>query len=731
MIRIHSLGNRTEQTYKFFILLVALIGSMCTTPLATEAQTKESSSRSRLMSQANPPSGPPTSYVISQYWTFFSNSAGQNVQWKDRLYYGEPKNGEYASKNISTAEEHIRQMKQHGINVVSYGFMNKAQDESFYHNLDPDKAFQQGMMRARNFSEISFTISYDISTRALLTHRAENGLQWSDSLKCHCKKVDVLPGIDFKDYAMSYDSEIYPEKYDFNQKDSSGKYIYDELLSHDFEYLAKMYFGQKNYLKINGQHVVFIYDSWRFSDSDVDKTRGFARAFNRIRNEIYEKYGMKLYLVGDFAKNTTSESSNYYRDYGYYQHYDAISSWNIYDHNYSSNFGTITNLQTYTSLADKVLENFRSSVQSDLLGSKRNYRSYLSETAKVAYGSPDVQVDFIPILSFSFRDPKNEKRGFQPENMTELISQAKMVKRHMSLSPLAEQPQSSVVYHVAFNQWTEGQIVEQTKQDSDVILGTQGDRYLKVIKEFIASSIAPAPNSDEAKVTAFYQKYLGRLPDQEGLEYWLIQLIDDKMTLSAVENAIKNSDEVKINAFYKKYLGRLPSQEELKHWLIQLKNGNMTLSAVESAVKNSDEAKIAAFYQKYLGRLPDQEGLEYWLIQLIDGNMTLSAVENAIKNSDEIKINAFYQKYLGRLPSQEELKYWLIQLENGNMTLSAVESAVKNSDEAKITAFYQKYLGRLPSQEELKYWLIQLENGNMTLSAVENAIKNSSALTII
>jgi hypothetical protein len=39
MPRIHALGNRTKKTYTILVLIVALIGSLCTTPLVTQAQT--------------------------------------------------------------------------------------------------------------------------------------------------------------------------------------------------------------------------------------------------------------------------------------------------------------------------------------------------------------------------------------------------------------------------------------------------------------------------------------------------------------------------------------------------------------------------------------------------------------------------------------------------------------------------------------------------------------------
>jgi hypothetical protein len=65
----------------------------------------------------------------------------------------------------------------------------------------------------------------------------------------------------------------------------------EEQLVADFNYIADTYFEHPNYLRINGNPVVYIYLSGIYSGN-------FKQAFARIRNELSTK-GYELYLIGD------------------------------------------------------------------------------------------------------------------------------------------------------------------------------------------------------------------------------------------------------------------------------------------------------------------------------------------------------------------------------------------------------------------------------------------------
>lgn len=438
-----------------------------------------------------------TSYIVSQYWTW--HTAGASApHWSNYTYYGEPALGYYSSHDPNIAASHINQMLANGINVLSVAYVNKAGDGAMWEGLDPDQAFQDGVMQASNFADIKFAISYDLATRALMTHVCENGYQWG-----YPGGLDVLPWVQFTDPAIGNGSG-YPS-FNFNLQDGYGFYIYDELLMHDFKHFAATYFNQPNYLKINGQCVVFLYDSWRYNNGGVGGVAdGFGRAFNNVRTNIYNWFGYKVYLVGDFVKwnEYAVGHQNYYRDYGFYQHYDAVSSWNVADGPYYDNIGALTSLATYTTESQKVHNAFRPAAMS----ATRNYRQWLPEPAKTAYGSSSVPVDFIPLLSYSFR-AGDGSFGFwsSVSNDSQVLAQAQMVKNQRDLSLLAE-ADAEIVYNVAFNQWGEGQIMETTVSGTPTYPGFYEWTYLGVTKGILernyqATSPVPSDGASGISIT--------------------------------------------------------------------------------------------------------------------------------------------------------------------------------------------------------------------------------------
>ncbi len=414
----------------------------------------------------------PNDYIVTQYWTWYTEN--NNPHWTHAQEVGgEPILGYYSSHNPNVAAQHISQMLGNSINALSVGFMMQAGDGTFWCGLDPDQAFQDGVMQAQNFEDIDFSISYDICTRAWLVHLAEK------------QELDVVPGVEFIDPYITAQGDTIPPSYDFSLQDSNGKYIYDELLLYDFKYMAENYFNESNYLKINNQAVVFIYDSWRFNNGGQGgPADGFGRAFNRLRTEIFNEYGIKLYLVGDFMKYTTADQDKEYwfRDWGFYQHYDAVNSWNIVDGNYFSQW-PLSSLSQYTNIAGQIHNQFRPAVQS----ATRGYRYWLPSNVKAAYGSENAAVDFIPLLSYSFGallGDENEENdmGFWSDqtDLSQLIAQAQMVKSQRDNSPLAEDS-STMVYHVAFNQWSELQVIEAAVEDNNEPFPAKyGWRYLGV-----------------------------------------------------------------------------------------------------------------------------------------------------------------------------------------------------------------------------------------------------------
>jgi len=149
----------------------------------------------------------------------------------------------------------------------------------------------------------------------------------------------------------------------------------------------------------------------------------------------------------------------------------------------------------------------------------------------------------------------------------------------------------------------------------------------------------------ESKISEYYQNYLNREPDPAGLGFYKQRILEGN-SFEWVEEQIKNSNEAKaiqfelefeqkINEFYNKYLNREPDVEGLEYYKQEIIEG-ASYDSIESEFKNSDEAKIVVLYDKYLGRAPDPEGLDHYLQRLQEGE-SYQSIEELFKNSDETK----------------------------------------------------------------------------------------------
>jgi len=223
------------------------------------------------------------------------------------------------------------------------------------------------------------------------------------------------------------------------------------------------------------------------------------------------------------------------------------------------------------------------------------------------------------------------------------------------------------------------------------------------------TAIGPNPtpsNSPNASVEAAnaasavkgaYQDYLGRAPDQAGLNYWTGEIISGRMTLAGVINALMASSEYQARAtvdnLYRNYLGRGADAEGLSYWASQLANGAINPATLTNALVHSQEyqtnmhTSVNQLYTVYLGRSADMEGLNYWAQQITSGSMTLASVKYALMQSGEYRtkvqsqISQLYRNYLGREADRNGLDSWTAQVTSGAMTVNDVAYAIQQSNE--------------------------------------------------
>lgn len=208
------------------------------------------------------------------------------------------------------------------------------------------------------------------------------------------------------------------------------------------------------------------------------------------------------------------------------------------------------------------------------------------------------------------------------------------------------------------------------------------------------------PNSDPMAanlVASAYQDYLGRAPDQAGLNYWSGEIASGRMSLAGVINALMASPEYQARAtvdrLYQSYLGRSADAGGLSYWSAQLSNGGMSTAALVNALKKSEEyqskvrTSIDQLYSAQLGRGADAGGMNYWTQQIVDGGLSLSDVKTALLQSGEyrtrvqLQIRQLYHSYLGREADSEGLQAWTSQVTSGAMTVADVAYAIQQSSE--------------------------------------------------
>ncbi len=199
-------------------------------------------------------------------------------------------------------------------------------------------------------------------------------------------------------------------------------------------------------------------------------------------------------------------------------------------------------------------------------------------------------------------------------------------------------------------------------------------------------------NPETAKViTAIYQKYFGRDPEKDGLNYWAIQSksysaiqLEAAIICGTAESeqpyVLKNTAQI-ARAFLTNNGFAIPN------WLKATDTPNPPKNDTTA------EAAIRAIYQKYFNRDADVDGLNYWLknyssrgavqteIDIIFGatgegrtfmiqnraseaRMFLSRNNVAIPNwlnEGVITITNIYMKYFGRTPDTDGMNYWITQ----------------------------------------------------------------------
>jgi len=157
------------------------------------------------------------------------------------------------------------------------------------------------------------------------------------------------------------------------------------------------------------------------------------------------------------------------------------------------------------------------------------------------------------------------------------------------------------------------------------------NKALNEIAEPTINSDVSSTTSSEAQILRLYRAYFGRIPDQDGFDYWLDKR-EEGVSLEDVSGSFALSSE-----FYTRYS------------------------------KLSDSQYIDQLYVKVLNRLPDEKGKKYWIDQFNSNKITRSSIVVYFSEGEEMKTrlnpytegNIAKMLYSGRLMNVSEIRTWV------------------------------------------------------------------------
>ena len=198
-------------------------------------------------------------------------------------------------------------------------------------------------------------------------------------------------------------------------------------------------------------------------------------------------------------------------------------------------------------------------------------------------------------------------------------------------------------------------------------------------------------------VSALYKNILGRDASNSESAYWVNRIDSGVESVADVVSAFTNSTEAAahiapiVNLYFTAF-GRVPDSEGLQYWLSAQQNG-MSLNEINQAFvqsseftsthPGSDSTFLAALYQNAFGRAPDAQGLAYWSAQLANG-MTRGQVLSSISSSEEgqttvavkTQVVLTYSGLLGRTPTSSEIDT-IVQSKGSKSTLDLIKETAE------------------------------------------------------
>jgi hypothetical protein len=199
----------------------------------------------------------------------------------------------------------------------------------------------------------------------------------------------------------------------------------------------------------------------------------------------------------------------------------------------------------------------------------------------------------------------------------------------------------------------------------------------------LASGLTHGTEALSIFVTNAYHLYLKRLPDSQGLSYWVNQLQNKGVTDEQLETGFISSTEyiqshggtgqAWVTGMYQDLLGRNPDPSGLAYWTNALATGTSAYSVAFGFAASAEREgqRIAGDYEIFLGRALDAAGQSYWVNQFLNGARNEDVVAGFVASLEYYQnpnkgqsnhtawVDSVFQDILHRDPSASELATFL------------------------------------------------------------------------
>jgi hypothetical protein len=220
-------------------------------------------------------------------------------------------------------------------------------------------------------------------------------------------------------------------------------------------------------------------------------------------------------------------------------------------------------------------------------------------------------------------------------------------------------------------------------------------------------------------------------PNFSGNDSFSYQVNDGAATSNVATVHITSFEATIVTKLYQQVLNRVPEADGLQYWVNRIEQGE-PYGVVAQGIFESHERLdpiIQGYYQQFLLRPADAAGLAYWydvwvahgspdlvIAGMISSPEFFSSAQRASPNlsPNAAWVTSLYQRLLNRAPDAAGLKYWTNLLDSGTLNVGQVVAGFDSSPEhyqLLTIGFFGQYLGRAPTSQELQQYVALFEQG--------------------